>query len=175
MAMQIRTKFRAVGLLDYAKQGKEALKHIKRALYASLNSGRRVARQRISSEFQTRTGFLRRQAGKMRPQLGIFMQRRARRGAPSKGSATPYEIGGRITPIPKLINIFERGPRSRTGEDSCGPDPSSGLGKRRSIKRRCGSLRKSWMGSDDEPTTGHGTRSAAHRARSSVSQGQTQG
>lgn len=126
MAMQIRTKFRAVGLLDYAKQGKEALKHIKRALYASLNAGRRVARQRISSEFQTRTGFLRRQAGKMRPQLGIFMQRRARRGAPSKGSTTPYEIGGRVTPIPKLMNIFERGATLAHGRGFLRPRPIVG-------------------------------------------------
>lgn len=129
MATQIRTKFRAVGLLDYAKQGKEALKNIRRALYASLNAGRRVARQRISSEFQVRTGGLKRQAGRMRPQLGIFKQLRARRGGPSKGSATPYEIGGRITPIPKLMNIFESGATLARGRGFLRPRPVVGPGQ----------------------------------------------
>ncbi len=129
MARGIRTKFRAVGLLNYAKQGKEALKAIKRALYKSLNAGRRVARQQISSQFQVRSGGLKRQAGRMRPQLGIFKQLRARRGGPSKGSTTPYEIGGRVTPIPKLMNIFEGGATLARGRGFLRPRPVVGPGQ----------------------------------------------
>lgn len=91
--MAIRLKLHAVGLLNYAKEGRKAVTRIKKAMNRVLNVGRKEARRRISSEFEVQTGFLRRQARRMRNDVSV------------KG----YEIKGRITPIPKLMNIFERG------------------------------------------------------------------
>lgn len=83
----------ANGLLDYAKEGREAVKAIRKAMYRALNAGRRTARQQIRSHFQVRTGFLRRQAGKMQNNVTI----------------KDYEIIGKVSPIPRLMNIFESG------------------------------------------------------------------
>ncbi len=91
--MAISTKVHAVGLLNYAKEGREAVTKIKKAMRTIANAGRTEARRRIASEFRTRTGFLRRQSRKMQTQVSV----------------KSAEISGRVVPIPRLMNIFESG------------------------------------------------------------------
>lgn len=91
--MSVGMKVVRSGLLDYAKEGKEAIKRIRVAVRRVVNVGRKEARQRISADFGVRTGFLRRQARKLQTSVSI------------KG----YEIKGKVTPIPRLMNIFEGG------------------------------------------------------------------
>lgn len=91
--MGVQMKVHAAGLLDYAKAGKEAVKRIKVAMRRVLNVGRKEARQRIASEFNSRSGFLRRQSRKMQTKVIV----------------KSYEIKGKVTPIPRLMNIFENG------------------------------------------------------------------
>lgn len=90
--MSVRVNLNLKGLLNYAKAGKEARKDISKAVRHALNVGRKIARQRISSEFRVRTGFLRRQARKMQTKVSI----------------RDAEIKGQVTPIPRLMNIFEK-------------------------------------------------------------------
>lgn len=107
MAQRIQIRVIARGLLDYAKEGREAVRAIRKAVYKALNAGRRVARQQIRNQFQVRTGFLRRQAGKMR----------------SKVTMRDYEIGGKVLPIPRLMNIFESGATLAQGRGFLQPRP----------------------------------------------------
>lgn len=107
MAQRIQVKVIARGLLDYAKAGREAVKAIRKAMYRAMNAGRRTARQQIRSQFQVRTGFLRRQAGKLRPKVTI----------------KDYEIRGTVTPIPRLMNIFESGATLAHGRGFLHPRP----------------------------------------------------
>lgn len=109
----IQVKAIARGLLDYAKEGREAARAIRKAMYRALNAGRRVARQRISGEFHARTGFLRRAAGRMRPEVGV----------------RDYEIGGKVTPIPRLMNIFEHGATLAQGRGFLHERPVVGPGQ----------------------------------------------
>ena len=91
--MAVQVKVIASGLLDYAKQGKQAVKNIRVALRKALNVGRTESRQRINADFGTRTGFLRRQARKLQTSVTV----------------RESLIKGRVKPIPRLMNIFEGG------------------------------------------------------------------
>lgn len=103
----VTLKVNGSGLLDYAKAGREAVKEVKRVVGRVLNIGRKEARQKISSEFQTRTGFLRRQARRMQ----------------TKTTVTQAEVKGRVTPLPRLMNIFERGAQLANGRGYLRPRP----------------------------------------------------
>lgn len=86
-------KLHTKGLLNYVKEGKEARSRVYKALSIALNVGRKIARRKISSEFGVRTGFLRRQARKIENKVVIKKS----------------EIKGRITPLPRLLNVYEEG------------------------------------------------------------------
>lgn len=105
--MAVKLKVHAAGLLDYAKEGRAAVKRIRVAMRRILNVGRKEARQRITAEFQVRTGFLRRQARRMQTKVTI-------RAA---------EIRGQVTPIPRLMNIFESGATLAHGRGMLRPRP----------------------------------------------------
>ena len=98
------------GLLNYAKAGKQAVGEIKKAVRTVLNLGRKTARQQISSQFGTRTGFLRRQSRKMQTSVTV----------------KSYEISGRVSPIPRLMNIYERGATLARGRGYLHPRPVVG-------------------------------------------------
>jgi hypothetical protein len=72
-----------------------------------LNVGRTTARRRIASEFQSRTGFLRRQSRKMQTKVTVRAE----------------EIKGNVTPIPRLMNIFEGGATLAKGRGILRPRP----------------------------------------------------
>ena len=91
--MAVSVKMHAVGLLNYAKEGKEAVKRIKVALRKVANTGRTAARQRIAAEFIERTGTLKKQARAMQTRVDV----------------NTGQIKGRVTPLPNLMNIFEHG------------------------------------------------------------------
>ena|SRR3990167_7820259 len=91
--MAFRLKVNGAGLLNYAKAGREAVAEVKKAMRRVLNAGRTKARQEISSQFKVRTGFLRRQSRKMQTTVSV----------------KAAEVKGQITPLPRLLNIFERG------------------------------------------------------------------
>lgn len=111
--MAVAVRMNRSGLLNYAQSGKEALRAVRKAMYRVMNAGRRVARQKIRSEFQTRTGFLRRQAGKMRPKVNV----------------RSYEIKGEVKPIPRLMNIFEGGATLAQGRGFLRARPVVGPGQ----------------------------------------------
>lgn len=91
--MAFRIKVNGAGLLNYAKAGREAIAEVKRAMRRVLNAGRTEARRQISAQFRVRSGFLRRQSRKMQ----------------TKVSVKAAEIKGQVSPIPRLMNIFEGG------------------------------------------------------------------
>ena len=91
--MAVKIKLLAPGLLDYVKAGKDAFQKTKKTMYSVLNVGRKVARQKITSEFKTRTGFLRRRARSMQVKVTVRAS----------------QISGEVKPIPRLMNIFESG------------------------------------------------------------------
>lgn len=95
------------GLLDYAKAGRDAVKDVKKVVNRVLNMGRKTARQEISSEFQVRSGFLRRQARRMRTSTKV----------------TQAEVIGRVSQIPRLTNIFEHGATLANGRGYLRPRP----------------------------------------------------
>jgi hypothetical protein len=103
----IQIKVNGAGLLNYAKAGKEAVQNIKKAMGRVLNVGRKEARQRINSDFGVRTGFLRRQARKIQTNVSV----------------KSAEIKGRITPLPRLLNIFESGATLTHGRGILRPRP----------------------------------------------------
>lgn len=107
---QVSIRLNVRGLLDYAKAGKEAVTKIKKALRVALNAGRTKARQEISSEFTVRTGFLRRQSRKMQTNVSVRAS----------------EIKGRVSPLPRLLNIFERGATLANGRGFLKPRPVIG-------------------------------------------------
>ena len=100
-------KVNGAGLLDYAKEGREAVKRIKAAMRKVLNSGRTRARQAISQEFNVRTGRLKAASRKMQ----------------TKVTVRASEIKGQITPIPRLMNIFEHGATLAYGRGMLRPRP----------------------------------------------------
>lgn len=105
--MAVKIKVQASGLLDYAKEGREAVTKIKKSMRRITNAGRTEARRRIAAEFTPRTGFLRRQSRKMQ----------------TKVSVNAAEIKGRVLPIPRLMNIFERGATLAHGRGILRPRP----------------------------------------------------
>lgn len=105
--MSFRVKVNGAGLLNYAKAGREAVVEVKRAMRRVLNAGRTDARRQINAQFQVRTGFLRRQARKMQ----------------TKVSVKAAEIKGQVSPIPRLMNIFEGGATLAHGRGHLAPRP----------------------------------------------------
>lgn len=103
----VRMKVNGAGLLDYAKAGKTAVQDIKKAMRRVLNVGRNKARQQITAQFTRRTGFLQRQSRKMQ----------------TKVSVKAAEIKGQITPLPRLLNIFEHGATLAHGRGILRPRP----------------------------------------------------
>lgn len=87
------------GLLDYAKAGREAVNAVKKGVRLVMNAGRKEARQKIAGQFARRTGVLMRQSRRMQTPVSV----------------NQAEIRGRILPIPRLMNIFERGAHLRNG------------------------------------------------------------
>lgn len=105
--MAVKSKIYAPGLLNYAQRGREAVQQIRKAMRKVANAGRTEARRRIASEFRPRTGFLRRQSRKMQTKVDV----------------KPGEIKGRVTPIPRLMNIFEHGATLAHGRGILRPRP----------------------------------------------------
>ncbi len=105
--MAVQVKVNGAGLLNYAKAGPAAVKEVRVAIGKILNKGRTTARQQISSDFTVRTGFLRRQARKMQTRTTI----------------KPAEIKGQVAPLPRLMNIFERGATLANGRGVLRPRP----------------------------------------------------
>lgn len=105
--MGFQVKVNGAGLLNYAKAGREAVAEVKKAMRRVLNAGRTEARRKISSEFGVRTGFLRRQSRKMQ----------------TKVSVKAAEIKGQVSPIPRLMNIFEGGATLAHGRGFLRPRP----------------------------------------------------
>lgn len=95
------------GLLDYAKAGRDAVKDVKKVVRQVLNVARKEARQRISADFGVRSGFLRRQSRRM--QTGV--------------TVTQAEVKGRVSPIPRLMNIYEHGATLANGRGYLRPRP----------------------------------------------------
>lgn len=106
----ITLKVNGAGLLDYAKAGKEAVKRVKTAMRKVLNSGRTKARQEIAGQFQVRTGRLKANARKMQ----------------TKVTVRASEVKGQITPLPRLLNIFEHGATLAKGRGFLPPRPVIG-------------------------------------------------
>lgn len=105
--MAVQLKVHAAGLLNYAKAGQDAVKRIKVAMRRVVNAGRTEARRRISADFGVRTGLLRRRARSMQ----------------TKVTVKAAEIGGRVTPLPRLLNIFESGATLAHGRGILRPRP----------------------------------------------------
>ena len=105
--MAIKLKVHAAGLLDYAKAGKAAVTRIRASMRTVLNAGRTEARRRISADFGVRTGFLRRKSRSMQ----------------TKVSVKAAEIKGQVTPLPRLLNIFEGGATLARGRGQLRPRP----------------------------------------------------
>jgi hypothetical protein len=112
--MAVRLKLHGVGLLNYAKEGKAAVQRIRKAMRRVLNVGRKEARQKIASEFSVRTGFLRRQSRRMQVKVSVRAD----------------EIKGQVTPLPRLLNIFEGGATLKSGRGMLQARPVVGPGQR---------------------------------------------
>ncbi len=95
------------GLLDYARAGRDAVKRVKTAMRKVLNAGRTTARREISGQFEVRTGRLKADARKMQ----------------TKVSVRAAEVKGQITPLPRLLNIFENGATLANGRGFLRPRP----------------------------------------------------
>ena len=111
--MAVSVKVHAAGLLNYAKAGREAVQKIRKAMRQVLNVGRTTARQRIASQFVSRTGFLRRQSRKMQTKVTVKSD----------------IIKGNVTPIPRLMNIFEGGATLAQGRGFLRARPVVGPGQ----------------------------------------------
>lgn len=105
--MAVTTKIHAIGLLNYAKEGKDAVQGIRKAMGQVLNHGRTVARQAIASKFVKRTGTLAKQARGMRTSVIV----------------NGGEIKGQVRPLPNLLNIFEHGATLAHGRGALAPRP----------------------------------------------------
>lgn len=105
--MAFQVKVNGAGLLNYAKAGREAIAEVKRAMRRVLNAGRTEARRQISASFRVRTGFLWRQSRKMQTKVSI----------------KAAEIKGQVSPIPRLMNIFEGGSTLAQGRRHLAPRP----------------------------------------------------
>jgi hypothetical protein len=105
--MAVSVKVHAAGLLNYVQAGRDAVTEVRKAMRRIANVARTEARRRIHSEFQARTGFLRRKARAMQTEVAV------------KSS----EITARVKPIPRLMNIFERGATLTNGRGVLRPRP----------------------------------------------------
>lgn len=103
----IRLKVNGAGLLDYAKEGKEAFKRVKKAMSKVLNAGRTSARREIAGQFHVRTGRLKADARKMQTRVTVKTS----------------EVKGQISPLPRLLNIFENGATLAHGRGFLRPRP----------------------------------------------------
>lgn len=103
----LTVRLEKTGLLDYAKAGREAFNEVRKTTRQVLNVGRKEARRKISSEFQVRTGYLRKQARRMQ----------------TKAIVSRAEVKGQVIPIPRLMNIFERGATLSNGRGTLRPRP----------------------------------------------------
>jgi hypothetical protein len=103
----ISVKIDGRGLLHYAQQGREAVRKIKKAIGRALNVGRKEVRQQIGTQFTVRTGFLRRQARRVQ----------------TRTTLTQADIKGKVSPIPRLMNIFEGGATLANGRGLLRPRP----------------------------------------------------
>lgn len=97
-------------ILNYLQVGDLARHRVRRAVLSSLNAARRTARQAIAQQFGVRTGKLRQAARRMRPRVTI-------------GRDT---IMGRVSPLPRLLNIYERGAVLAGGRGILAPRPVVG-------------------------------------------------
>jgi hypothetical protein len=95
--MAISIKMRAVGLVNYAQAGTKTAQRIKQVMRKVANAGRTAARRTIASSFISRSGGLKKQSGRMQTKVDVNTGR----------------IAGRVTPLPNLLNIFERGATRR--------------------------------------------------------------
>lgn len=95
------------GLLDYAKAGRDAVRDVQKVVRSVMNSARKTARRRIAAEFRTRTGYLKRQSRRMQ----------------TKAIVSRAEVKGQVLPIPRLMNIFERGATLAHGRGFLRPRP----------------------------------------------------
>lgn len=103
----ITIKVNGEGLLDYAKAGRDAVQEIRKAMRVVLNVGRTEARHQIADQFKVRTGFLRRQAGQIQTSVTV----------------TSAVVLGKVTPLPRLLNIFEHGATLARGRGVLRPRP----------------------------------------------------
>ena len=106
----VKIVLKGFNLIQYAKQGREAVKGVRRAISRALNAGRTTARQKIASEFDTRTGFLRKRARAMRTRVTVSRS----------------EVSGKVGPVPRLMNIFEGGAVLAHGRGILRPRPVVG-------------------------------------------------
>lgn len=106
----VRIELKGFQLIQYARQGREAVKGVRRAISRALNAGRTTARQRIASEFAVRTGFLRKRARAMRTRVTVSQS----------------EVSGKVGPVPRLMNIFESGAVLAQGRGLLRPRPVVG-------------------------------------------------
>lgn len=106
----ITLKVNGAGLLDYAKAGKDAVKRVKTAMRKVLNAGRTTARREIAGQFQVRRGRLKADARKMQTSVTV----------------KAAEVKGKISPLPRLLNIFENGATLAQGRGFLRPRPVIG-------------------------------------------------
>jgi hypothetical protein len=107
MSASVHIKLNMRGVLNYANLGRESKREVTKAIRASLNVGRTQARREIASQFVRRTGALNRQARRMQ----------------TKTSVTSDTVAGKVTPLPRLLNIFERGATLARGRGILRPRP----------------------------------------------------
>ncbi|MCS6289428.1 MAG: hypothetical protein H8K10_10670 [Nitrospira sp.] len=108
--MNLQVKLNTKGLLDYAKEGKQAVQKIRKAMRVSVNVARTRARREITGQFAVRTGGLKRAARKMQTQVWVKKS----------------EVLGWVSPLPRLLNIFEGGATLANGRGFIQPRPVIG-------------------------------------------------
>lgn len=106
----ISVRVRQSALSDFLALGPRAIRRIRQAMSRIGNVGRREARSRISAQFRVRTGGLRRAARRMKI---VTTVRRS-------------EISARVSPLPRLLNIYEGGAVLAHGRGILAPRPVVG-------------------------------------------------
>lgn len=106
-AIAVKVWSTSPGLLNYVNTGREAAQKIRKVLRRTANAGRTAARRKIASEFQVRSGFLLRQSRKMQTNVTV----------------KSHVIKAEVKPIPRLMNIFERGATLARGRGILRPRP----------------------------------------------------
>lgn len=105
--MAIRIRATAPGLVNFVNAGRIATDEVKKTMRAVLNVGRTTLRQEIAAQFRVRTGRLRADARKTQTRVSIKRS----------------EIKGQITPLPRLLNVFEGGAVLAYGRGILEPRP----------------------------------------------------